>query len=214
MEAYATAQFKNKLLTGNTLDLFRTPNLRKNSLAMAFIWVMCSYCYYGVSQYIGQLGGDIFLNVLLSSLLVTTGTFLSIPLMKLYGRKTIILICHFVCTVCLVGLALTDGVVSVIFASIGAATAFVVFVVVYLYCGEMFPTVIRNAAVGFSSMCARIGSIIAPFVIDLKEIKPWLPPLLFALVPFLAFFITMLLPETKGCELTTTIEEGEAFGQK
>ncbi|KAJ8723266.1 hypothetical protein PYW08_003178 [Mythimna loreyi] len=214
VEAYAAAAARNKLPTGTTLDLFRTPNLRKNILAMSFNWVMCSYCYYGVAQFVGLLSGNIFINVAATSCLVTIGTFLSIPFMKFFGRKTILLICHFICCSCLIVLAFSEGIASVICASIGVVSAFVVFVVVYLYCGELFPTVVRNAAVGFSSMCARIGSMIAPLVVDLKDIQPWLAPLAFAVVPFLAFFITMLLPETKGCELTTTIEEGEAFGKK
>lgn len=181
---------------------------------MATNWVMCSYCYYGMAQYIGQLSGDIFFNIAASNGLVTLGTLLSIPLMSAFGRKTILLMCHLICTVCLVILSFSEGTISVMCASIGAVTSFVVFVVVYLYCGELFPTVVRNAAVGFSSMCARIGSIIAPIIIDLKAIGPWLPPLAFAVVPFIAFFVTMLLPETKGMELMTTIEQGEAFGKK
>ena len=181
---------------------------------MSFNWLMCSYCYYGIAQYVGQLSGDIFINFAASNGLVTIGTLSAIPLLKLFGRKTILIVCHFICTTCLVVLAFSEGTVSVVCASIGVCSAFIVFVVVYLYCGELFPTVVRNAAVGFSSMVGRVGSIIAPFVVQLKDESSWLPPFMFAVIPFLAFFVTMLLPETKGCELTTTIEEGEAFGKK
>ncbi|OWR52572.1 organic cation transporter [Danaus plexippus plexippus] len=149
----------NKLKKGTLLDLFRTPNLRKNILAMSFNWLTCSYCFYGVSQYVGQS-------------------------------------------------------FSVFFASIGVVASFIVFVVVYLYCTELFPTVVRNAAIGFSSMMARIGSMIAPFVIDLRDTAVWLPPIIFAIFPLAAAMVSFLLPETKGHELMTTIEEGERFGKK
>ena len=41
------------------------------------------------------------------------------------------------------------------------------FTTAYLFSGELFPTVVRNIGVGTSSMCARIGSISAPFVVSL-----------------------------------------------
>lgn len=41
------------------------------------------------------------------------------------------------------------------------------FTTAYLFSGELFPTVIRNIGVGTSSMCARIGSISAPFIVSL-----------------------------------------------
>ncbi|KAH9627987.1 hypothetical protein HF086_017962 [Spodoptera exigua] len=209
VEAYQLAASKNKLNKGTTADLFRTPNLRKRILAMAFNWLTCAYCYYGVSQYVGQLTGDIFINVASSSSVVLCGTLLSIPFMKLMGRKTILLVCHFLCSACLVILAFSEGVLSVICATVGVVTSFIVFVVVYLYAGELFPTVVRNCAVGLSSSAARIGSMVAPFVLDLKDFHPAVTALTFAVIPFIAFFVTLVLPETKGCKLTSTLEEGE-----
>ncbi|CAH0586905.1 unnamed protein product [Chrysodeixis includens] len=215
IEAYQASIEKQQLKKGNILDLFRTPNLRKNNLAMAFNWLTCSYCFYGVSQYVGQLSGDAFINVAISASVTLVGTFLSIPLMRVIGRKSIVIIFHIVCAICLLVLAvIPEGVGSVVCASIGVVSSFIVFVVVYLYCTELFPTVVRNAAVGFSSMSARIGSMVAPFVVETRDKGLWMPPVLFAVMPLIAAGVTLLLPETKGCELTTTIEEGEAFGKK
>ncbi|OWR44358.1 organic cation transporter, partial [Danaus plexippus plexippus] len=58
---------------------------------------------------------------------------------------------------------------------------------------------------------ARIGAMMAPFVLDLDDTAIWLPPLVFALFPLLASVVAFLLPETKNHELLTTIEEGESF---
>lgn len=182
---------------------------------MAFNWLACSYCFYGVSQYVGQLSGNAFVNVAASASVTLLGTFLSIPLMKMIGRKTILIIFNFICAVCLLILAvLPEGPGSVVCASIGVVSSFISFVVVYLYCTELFPTVVRNAALGFSSMLARVGSMMAPFVIELRSVALWMPPVVFAILPLIAGFVTLLLPETKGCELMTTIEEGEQFGKK
>lgn len=48
----------------------------------------------------------------------------------------------------------------------GITTAFCV---VYAVTAELFPTVIRNMAMGTCSMAARIGTIISPFIIYLGE---------------------------------------------
>lgn len=47
-------------------DLFRTPNLRQRTLCMYFIWLAAGLCFFGLAQYVGQIGGNIFLNVAIS----------------------------------------------------------------------------------------------------------------------------------------------------
>ncbi|KAJ2951119.1 hypothetical protein O0L34_g5507 [Tuta absoluta] len=215
VEAFQLAAEKSQLKKGNITDLFRTPNMRKNIIAMSYNWLSCSYCFYGVSQYVGQLSGNVFVNVAAGASVTLLGTFISIPLLKFFGRKQIVIVFNFIAAFCLLVLAfIPEGVGSVVCATIGEVASFIVFVVVYLYCTELFPTVLRNAAIGFSSMMARVGSMIAPFVIGLRDHALWMPPLAFAILPLIAGFVTFLLPETKDCELMTTIEEGEQFGKK
>ncbi|XP_049872504.1 organic cation transporter-like protein [Pectinophora gossypiella] len=215
VEAYQAEVEKHQLKKGNILDLFRTPNLRKNIIAMSFNWLTCSYCFYGVSQYVGQLSGNVFVNVAASASVTLLGTLLAIPLLKVMGRKYIVIVFNFICALCLLILSvIPEGAGSVVCASIGVVASFIVFVVVYLYCTELFPTVVRNAALGCSSMMARVGSMIAPFVVELRGQARWMPPVVFAILPLIAGCVTFLLPETKGCELMTTIEEGEQFGKK
>lgn len=84
------------------------------------------------------------------------------------------------------------------------------FATVYLYAGELFPTVVRNSGVGLSSTVARIGSMVAPFVATLSHTSAWLPPLAFGIVPLIGAGLCMLLPDTRGRKLPDTLEEGEA----
>lgn len=55
-------------------------------------------------------------------------------------------------------------------ACFGIVGMSVSFTTVYLFSGELFPTVVRNIGVGASSMCARVGSILAPFVVSLVSL--------------------------------------------
>ncbi|XP_014677496.1 PREDICTED: solute carrier family 22 member 6-A-like [Priapulus caudatus] len=38
---------------------------------------------------------------------------------------------------------------------------------VFVYTGEVYPTVVRNIGMGFCAICARVGGIVAPFLIHL-----------------------------------------------
>lgn len=87
------------------------------------------------------------------------------------------------------------------------------FPTVYIYSGELFPTVVRNIGVGTSSMCARIGSMVAPFVATLTTIQPWIPPVIFGTVPLIGAILCFRLPETVDCQLPDTIEEAEKFDE-
>lgn len=84
------------------------------------------------------------------------------------------------------------------------------FATVYLYAGELFPTVVRNSGVGLSSTMARIGSMVAPFVATLAHKTAWLPPLAFGVIPLVGSCLCVLLPDTRGKKLPDTLEEGEA----
>lgn len=69
------------------LDLFRTPNLRNKTIYICFNWVVCGLCFFGVAQFIGQLGGNIFINVALSAATQVPGTLFSIWSMRVLGRR-------------------------------------------------------------------------------------------------------------------------------
>ena len=202
---------------GNFLDLFRTPNLRKKTIFMGFNWFVCGLAFFGVAQYIGHAGGNIFVNVAISAGLELPGTIVCIYMMKVWGRKKTLIASNTLCGVAMLLIALVPAehtTAKVTLASIGIIGMSISFPTVYLYGGELFPTVVRNVGVGTCSMIARIGSMIAPFVAGFSSTAYWLPPVIFGLIPLVGAVFVLFLPETKGQPLPETIEDGENFGKK
>ena len=60
---------------------------------------------------------------------------------------------------------------KVVLAALGILGMSIAFPTVYLYSAELFPTVVRNVGVGTSFMCARFGSMVAPYITSLASSK-------------------------------------------
>ncbi|KAL4716177.1 hypothetical protein ACJJTC_013954 [Scirpophaga incertulas] len=192
--------------------LFRTPRLRARTIAICFNWFVCGICFFGVSQYIGHVSGNIFTNVAISAAIQVPGTIISIYANRLLGRKITLISSN-----CVTGLSCLliivvpqSGASHLTLGCIGLWGMSISFATVYLYAGELFPTVVRNSGVGLSSTVARIGSMVAPFVATLSETSPWLPPLTFGIIPLIGAGLCIILPDTRGKKLPDTLEEGEA----
>ena len=216
-EAYKKLVLNAPAKKGTLLDLFRTPNLRRKSIIMAYQWLNVCAVYFGVSQYISTLAGNIFLNVAIGGLLGVPGTIACIFMTKYWGRRLTLIISNSVSAVSLLFIAAFQDLSSmllVMFATIGLVGAAVTFPNVYLFAGEIFPTVIRSNGIGMCSFFGRIGSMTAPFITELSVFSYCLPPLTFGALALLGTFLTLLLPETRGFPLPETIEDGENFGKK
>lgn len=202
---------------GNILDLLRTPNMRTKTLAMWFNWFVCGLAFFGVSQYVGQIGGDIFSNVALSAALEVPGTLICIYTMRRFGRKNTVVFANIFTGIAMLTIAFVPAdatLIKLICASCGIIGMNLSFPTVYLYASEIFPTVVRNIGVGSSSMAARVGTMLAPFVASLSLTSHYLPPIIFGITPIIGAAIMLFLPETNGTALPETLEDGENFGKK
>lgn len=99
-------------------------------------------------------------------------------------------------------------------SSLGIGFAIISFSTVYIYASEVFPTVLRNVGVGSSSMFARVGSMIAPFIANLTFGYPWIPPVIFGSSMVAGALLCVVLPETLNCRLPESIEDVENFEKR
>ncbi|KAK9884735.1 hypothetical protein WA026_007580 [Henosepilachna vigintioctopunctata] len=202
---------------GNAIDLVRTPILRIYTICICFNWLVCGLCFFGVAQYIGRLGGNIFINVAISGVIQVPGTFFALWSLEAWGRRKSLIVANVVAgiSVLLIGIVPDDpSWLKPSLSFVGIMGLAVSFPTVYIYSGELFPTLIRNIGVGTCSMCARIGSMVAPFVAGLSTVAPWVPTVIFGTVPLLGAILCLKLPETLNCKLPDTIEEAEQYVMK
>ncbi|XP_014472192.1 PREDICTED: organic cation transporter protein [Dinoponera quadriceps] len=202
-----------------TLDLFRTPNLRKKSLNICLNWFANSIVYYGLSLNMGNLVGNPFIMLFLSGLVELPAYILVVFTMDRAGRRCLVsalLLIGGVCCICAANIPATSEVASVITVTIvlvGKACVAGSFAVVYNYTAELFPTVVRNTALGIGSMCARLSGALTPMIFLLDSLDPKVPAVLFGLIALLAGFLALYLPETLNQPMPESIEDGENFGK-
>lgn len=190
------------------LDLFKTPKMRSYSIIMAMVWLCCAHTFFGVNQYIGRLGGNIYINVIISAASMAPAILLC-TFVNLYFKRKICVIVFFITagTSLLLLAFITNDKARLAFAIIGQMCTYSAFTSIYLYASEIFPTVIRNSAMGFASVSARLGGFIAPFVVDIGV--DWISILIFSSLALLAAILCIFLPETKGTVLFNSIEQIE-----
>lgn len=159
-------------------DLFRTPNLRAKTLNVFFNWFVNSGTYYGLSLGSPDLisGGNPYINFLLSAAVEIPAYALNLLLLNRpqIGRR-----------LSLSGFLLFAGVtllaiffvpeelpwVAISLSLLGKLAITCSYGIVYIFSCELFPTEVRNVGLGGSSMCARVGGMLCPFVNLLKVTK-------------------------------------------
>lgn len=172
--------------------------------------MFCSHTFFGVNQYIGRLQGNIYLNVILSAACLAPGLIV-VVVATLYLKRKVTIIASFttaaVSLLVFIFIPSDMRAVGLAFAIIGLTGAYTSFVQTYLFTSEVFPTVIRNTAIGFASVFARFGGFIAPFVVNIGI--EWVSIIIFSGIAFAAAVLCCFLPETKDTNLPNTIEQRE-----
>ncbi|KAI4457558.1 solute carrier family 22 member [Holotrichia oblita] len=195
-------------------DLFKTPNLRNKTLNVCLCWFANSIAYYGLSLSAGKLYGNPYLILFLMGIVEIPSYLLTALIMDRTGRRGLIsfyMLTGGLC--CLIAAKLTQGSTEATSTvMIGKFLIASSFAIVYNYSAELFPTVVRNSALGLGSMCARLSGAMTPLISLLDSLNPTLPAMIFGVIALISGFLTLFLPETLGYPMPQSIEDGEKFG--
>ncbi|XP_063381865.1 solute carrier family 22 member 6-like [Cydia fagiglandana] len=211
---------KSLLKIDNVTTLLCHNSPRSHLNLIPFYFRFCTgLSFYVLAQYLGWIGDNIFLSVMLTGLISSIGPIICVFVIMKMGRKLTLAIFELLTALCFVFIILIPRDVfpndwpRLIFAGIGFGGLAGTVPVLYLFSGELYPTLGRNVGVSGVSTFARIGSMVAPMVVSLNELLPDLPLYLMAIGLFSQILVIMPLPETKDRPLPDTLEQAEQLGQ-
>ncbi|XP_018799068.1 PREDICTED: organic cation transporter protein [Bactrocera latifrons] len=195
--------------------LFSTPNLRMKTLNVCLCWFANSLVYYGLSLSAGKLYGNPFLILFVMGLVEFPSYFTIMVVLDRLGRRPItstLMIAGGLC--CIVTAFIAQGSnTSTGIVMMGKLFIAGSFAVIYNYSAELFPTVVRNSAMGLGSMCARFSGALTPLITLLDSFDPKIPAVVFGIISLISGFWVMFLPETMNQPMPESLEDGENFGK-
>lgn len=208
------AQSEKKL---SILDLFGSWRMAGRTCTVWAIWFIGSLGYYVFSLGSVNLGGNQYVNLFLAGAVEFPSYLVGCFAMDRIGRKKTcapaLLLAGVACMLIIVVPADIEA-LAIALCMTGKFAIAIAFGLIYLYTCELYPTIIRSLAVGSGSMMCRVGSVVAPFCVYLADVWIYLPQLIVGILAFVIGVLTMLLPETLGKPLTSTLEEAEALGRE
>lgn len=188
-------------------ELFSTPKLRKEILICYFAWCVTSMTYYTTA--LNAVLDNKILYVFLVGVVDIPSYFLPILMLRYLGRRLSATGLYIFTGVFLLLLLTTsDPTTKMVYAMCGRFGISAVYAVITLHTAELFPTEVRSSALGTCSTMAHVGSISAPYIVDLLGlIAAFIPNTICGALALCAGLLILLLPETQNKILTDHVED-------
>ncbi|GFO15838.1 solute carrier family 22 member 21 [Plakobranchus ocellatus] len=196
------------------LDLFADRFIRRISIRMGFIWCCMSAVYYALSFGIKNFSGDFYINFIAFSAAEVPGMLFVAPATNKLGRRLGSVVYFASGTVCCAAVVVISfaasgsirGSVITVLAMLARMHILAVWMMVTVFCTELYPTVIRNLSIGYLNACARVGGIAAPFLLPNSSDFLFISFIIMGGLMVLCCYLLKTLPETKGRPLEDTIK--------
>ncbi|KAK1787971.1 hypothetical protein P4O66_016454, partial [Electrophorus voltai] len=158
----------------NLCDLVRSSNIRAITILLCLVWTTLSIGYLALSLNTSNLHGNSYLNCFLSAAVEVPAYTISWLMFRFWPRR----LCLF-STLSLGGAVLLFvhlipqhlNYAAILLEMLGKFGVTIAFAIIYAFTAELYPTVLRNTAMGACSMASRIGSISAPYFVYLGQCK-------------------------------------------
>ncbi|KAJ1106444.1 hypothetical protein NDU88_003845 [Pleurodeles waltl] len=199
------------------VSLFRTPAMCRISFCLMFVSFSTNFAYFGLSMDLQNFGLSIHLVQMLFGAIDVLAKILCSIALAFFGRRTIqaaSLILAGLLLLLNMAIPLDMTSLRITLVVLGKGSLAASSLCSYLYSGELFPTVVRQTGMGFTTMMARLGGIVAPGVLMAGDYFPFLPLTIFGVCPIISGVAACFLPEMLNCPLLDTIEEVEERAKK
>ncbi|KAF5908909.1 solute carrier family 22 member 6-like, partial [Clarias magur] len=199
-------------VTHSALDLVRMRTMRGITLCLSAVWFSTSFSYYGLSMDLQKFGVNIYLiQVIFGAVDIPAKVIVTVA-MSTIGRRVSQCTSLILAGITILANQLVPYELQTLrtsLAVLGKGCLAAAFSCCYLYSGELYPTVVRQNGMGWVSMMARLGAMVAPLVLLLPETVTWLPGIIYGGAPVVSGIIAYFLPETLNTPLPDTLQDAE-----
>ncbi|KAI1902634.1 hypothetical protein AGOR_G00017970 [Albula goreensis] len=182
LESHMHKEVQSSKTVYTMYDLLRTPVMRRISICLMVVWFSTSFAYYGLAMDLQKFGVSIYLIQVIFGAVDFPAKLLALASLSYLGRR----ITQALCLIMAAAIIFANIFVSTemqtlrtTLAVLGKGFTSASFTCIYLFTGELYPTVLRQTGMGFASTMARIGSMAAPAVLILDELLPSLPSVVY-----------------------------------
>ncbi|KAI3753857.1 hypothetical protein L2E82_25921 [Cichorium intybus] len=201
-------------VTGSVIDVIKSPLTRTRLFLVMGVNFTCSVVYYGLNLNVVNLKTNLYLSVLFNAVVEMPAYLLTAIFIDRFGRKPLGVGTQWFSGIfCIIGSLLgSEGiwkVVTMVCGVMGICGMAGTYNLMFIYAMELFPTVVRNAALGCGTQMVQLGAILAPFVVVMGGGFPFL---VFGACGILGGILILYLPETLNKPLYDTMN-GMAGGE-
>ncbi|XP_076899244.1 organic cation/carnitine transporter 4-like [Bidens hawaiensis] len=197
----------NESVTGSVMDVIKSPLTRKRLFLLMGINYATAVVYYGLTLNATNLKTNLYLSVMLNSIAEIPAYLLTAILIDRVGRKPLGVGTQWFSGIfCIIGSLIgTQENLKVMRMLCGILGIFGIagtFNLLFVYAMELFPTVVRNAALGCATLMGQFGNIMVPFVVVVGGDISFM---VFGACGIVGGFLTFYLPETLNKPLYDTL---------
>jgi hypothetical protein len=199
----------------NVMDLFKTRQMRKKTLLLFVIWFSVYLVYYGLVLNLGNIGGDLYINSILSGAVEIPAVALSILILLKGGRRwplALTMMLSGVACGCAMPIGLVRDDLQWLITTLAMMSRFSISssnAIMPVFTAELYPTIIRNIGVGASNVSAGIALMLVPYLWNLADMHQSIPMSILAGCGIVGGACVLFLPETGSKPLKDTIREEE-----
>ncbi|KAK5858886.1 hypothetical protein PBY51_002996 [Eleginops maclovinus] len=194
----------------NIFSLVKTKNIRSTTVILCLVWFTLSMGYFGLSLNTSRLHANPYISCFISAA-VEVPAYISCWLgLKYLPRRLSVIFILLLAGVSLYLIQLVPQSLSqlaVALEMLGKYGITIGTALMFTYTAELYPTVLRNTATGVCATVSRIGSCIAPFLLQLSEYFEYLPYITLGTLAVVSAFSVLFLAESFGQPLPQTIQQ-------
>ncbi|CAI6362935.1 unnamed protein product [Macrosiphum euphorbiae] len=192
-------------------SLFSTLDLSAKTVISLFFGLSCGLSYYVIALNGDNITADRYIYVALNGVVEGVSYALTVPLFLYVGRKKAVSSLFFasgILQLTLLAIPLEKANILLCVTLIGKFFVSALFSAIVLYVSELYPTTIRNTGIGILLTFSQIGSIIAPYIVEILGAKAWyIPSTVCGTLGIFVSSLVLMLPETKKTVLPNTLED-------